>query len=136
MQLLSFIAFNQPITLEDIIEFLSPKVKKILSGLIQKGFIQPEPIPAAETESEISPNYITTALFADYMGIANDLSTIKQTIQKYYEQLEQKQNTPHPPKRHCEKIERSFEPKADSLFEIVSEEDFKAAVAKFDEVYK
>jgi chromosome segregation and condensation protein ScpB len=141
LQVLAFIAFNQPITQEDIFEFLGSKCKKVIIKLESKGYLvkdavsQTGDMPDQSNNPSESLPYRTSPLFADYMGIRDDMDTIKNTIQSYYESLKQKAEAPKVQKKikFQEMIPRESKP--DRLFEIVSEADFKAAVANFDKTY-
>lgn len=136
-QILAFIAFNQPIELQDILDFLDKKAKKSIQSLEQNGYIS-----AVRSENEGIPSciYTTTQFFADYMGIPNDLEQIKALIQTQYEACSNK------PKRIGKKskkdheiteyLEESESPKEDKFAKDVSEEEYRNLVAKFDEMYK
>jgi chromosome segregation and condensation protein ScpB len=84
VDLLSFIAYNQPIELQDIVDLLGSKVKKYVKNLEEKGFIQyVDQYPMifrVEGHEETIPTsgYITTAEFADYFSIPNEIWFIKE----------------------------------------------------------
>ncbi len=86
---LAFIAYNQPIELQDVIDFVGKAAKKSVNSLKREGFIQ----IAKNTYSVLNENgkevdlrtkeLSTTKIFADYLGIANDVNLIKEKIQKF-----------------------------------------------------
>ncbi len=86
---LAFIAYNQPIELQDVIDFVGKAAKKSVNSLKREGFIQ----IAKNTYSVLNENgkevdlrtkeLSTTKIFADYLGIANDVNLIKEKIQEF-----------------------------------------------------
>lgn len=120
-EVLAFIALNQPINLHDIIEFLGNRIVSIVNSLEDQGYIRKE-----RNNNEESAPYITTALFADYMGIPNDMDVIKQAIQSEFECEQQKQ------------IRKTFhkqKAKKRSTLDEISEAEIHAAAEKFDAIY-
>jgi len=137
VQILAFVAYNQPIELQDILDFLDKKAKRSIQLLEQQGYISAVRCKNDGIESCI---YSTTPYFADYMGIPNDLDQIKAMIQAQYDECSmkpkrngKKQKNPH---EIPEYLEVSELPKEDKFVSDVSEEDYRTLVAKFDEMFK
>ncbi len=136
VQILSFIAYNQPIELQDIIDFLDKKAKKSIQLLEKMGYISAN---RTEHDGISSCIYTTTQFFADYMGIPNDIEQIKTLIQQQYEAITNKPKRTKKPKKENEIVEESVisePPREDKFAAEVSEEEYRNLVAKFSNYRK
>lgn len=74
LKTLSYIAFFQPITSQDLAEKRGPQVYQHIKQLEQMGFIQGE--PSGKTKV-----YRTTPTFAEYFGLSPDVEQLKKELQ-------------------------------------------------------
>jgi len=79
VEILAFIAYHQPIELQDIMDFIGPKAKKIIIDLEKRGFIQKR---EENEENTILKEYVTTEQFAHFLGVTNEKPTIKKAIEQ------------------------------------------------------
>jgi chromosome segregation and condensation protein ScpB len=88
LQLLAFIGYNQPISLQEIIDILGPKVKKSIKRIETEKmieFCENKAVTFRIGEDSVTMDatgYITTQKFAEYFNVPNDLDTIKALFQE------------------------------------------------------
>ncbi|UYP45079.1 Segregation and condensation protein B [Candidatus Lokiarchaeum ossiferum] len=86
---LAFIAYNQPIELQDVVDFIGKAAKKSVNSLKKEGFVNISinsynALNEAGEEVKIKTKVIsTTKIFADYLGIPNEKNLIKKKIQDF-----------------------------------------------------
>jgi chromosome segregation and condensation protein ScpB len=84
IQVLAYIAYNQPIASQDIIDILGTRAKRGIKVLMKKGFItecrdQEMNFSIGNEEiSQIITGWITSPYFAEYFDVPNDLPTIRE----------------------------------------------------------
>jgi segregation and condensation protein B len=74
LKTLTYIAFFQPITSQDLAEKRGPQVYQHIKQLEQMGFIEGE--PSGKTKI-----YRTTPAFAEYFGLSQDVEQLKKELQ-------------------------------------------------------
>jgi segregation and condensation protein B len=74
LKTLSYIAFYQPITSQDLAEKRGPQVYQHIKQLEQMGFIEGE--PSGKTKV-----YRTTPTFSEYFGLSSDVEQLKKELQ-------------------------------------------------------
>lgn len=86
---LAFIAYNQPIELQDVVDFIGKAAKKSVNSLKKEGFVSISTNSYGvlnEDGEEIkmkTKEISTTKIFSDYLGIPNEMNLIKEKIQEF-----------------------------------------------------
>lgn len=90
---LAFIAYNQPVEYQDIIDFIGRGSKKAIQILLHRKFISYETdnydiLDQTGKEKKIRVKiFSTTEHFAEYFHLPNDTSLIKENIEKIIEKV-------------------------------------------------